>query len=96
VSANLQLSCLQTRNNTNWAAAATASSKSAASRKAAPVGGALGRVDQLISQALGNGLDVPEGRLARARGDQPDGLPTWQCRAIGVNKDFAGVQALNA
>mmetsp|Transcript_2134 Transcript_2134/g.5409 ORF Transcript_2134/g.5409 Transcript_2134/m.5409 type:complete len:251 (-) Transcript_2134:49-801(-) len=38
------------------------------------VGGALGGVHQLISQALSNGLDVAEGGLARAGGQQPDGL----------------------
>ena len=39
-----------------------------------PVGGALGGVDELISQALGDGLDVPEGGLAGAGGDEVDGL----------------------
>lgn len=31
-------------------------------------------VDDLVSQALGDGLDVAEGRLARARGHEVDGL----------------------
>lgn len=39
-----------------------------------PVGRALGRVHQLVSQALGNGLDVAESSLAGAGGDQVDGL----------------------
>ena len=38
------------------------------------VGRALGRVDQLVGQALGDRLDVAEGRLARARRQQVDGL----------------------
>lgn len=40
----------------------------------APVAGALGRVHQLVCEALADGLDVAERRLARARGQQPDGL----------------------
>ena len=40
----------------------------------APVGGPLGGVDELIGQALGDGLYVPEGGLARAGGDEVDGL----------------------
>ena len=35
---------------------------------------ALGGVDQLIGQALGNGLDVAEGGLASASAQEPDGL----------------------
>ena len=38
------------------------------------VGGALGGVDELIGEALGDGLDVAEGGLAGAGGDEPDGL----------------------
>ena len=43
-------------------------------RNVSPVGGALGGVDELISQALSDGLDVPEGGLAGACGDEVDGL----------------------
>merc|ERR1719163_1436919 len=38
------------------------------------VGRTLGGVHDLVSKALGNRLDVAEGRLARARRDQVDGL----------------------
>ena len=38
------------------------------------VAGATGGVDQLISQALGDGLDVTEGGLPGAGAQQPDGL----------------------
>lgn len=38
------------------------------------VAGALGGVDQLLSKALGDGLDVAEGGLAGAGGQQGDGL----------------------
>ena len=38
------------------------------------VAGTLGGVDQLISQALGDGLDVPEGGLTGASAEQPDSL----------------------
>ena len=38
------------------------------------VGGALGSVDELVGQALGDGLDVAEGGLPGARGQQVDGL----------------------
>jgi hypothetical protein len=34
----------------------------------------LGSVDELISQALSNGLDVSEGSLAGTSAQQPDGL----------------------
>ena len=34
----------------------------------------FGSVDQLVSQALSNGLDVTEGRLAGASTQKPDGL----------------------
>jgi hypothetical protein len=34
----------------------------------------LGGVDELVGETLGDGLDVPEGRLPRARAQQPDGL----------------------
>lgn len=34
----------------------------------------LGCVDQLISQALGNGLDVPESSFSCSCAQQPDGL----------------------
>lgn len=38
------------------------------------VAGALGGVDELLGQALGDGLDVAEGGLAGAGGQQGDGL----------------------
>jgi hypothetical protein len=38
------------------------------------VGRSLGSVDEFVGKALGNGLDVPERRLTRARGQEPDGL----------------------
>ena len=38
------------------------------------VGGTLGGVDQLIGQALGDGLDVAEGGLAGTSAQEPDGL----------------------
>ena len=38
------------------------------------VGGSLGGVDELVSQTLGDRLDVTEGGLAGARAQQPDGL----------------------
>jgi len=38
------------------------------------VAAALGRVDQLLGQALGNALDVAEGGLARTDGEEGDGL----------------------
>ena len=41
-----------------------------------PVGAALGGVDELVGQALRDGLDVPEGGLAGAGAQQPDGLET--------------------
>ena len=34
----------------------------------------LGSVDELVCQALGNGLDVPEGGLTGTCAQQPDGL----------------------
>jgi hypothetical protein len=34
----------------------------------------LGSVDELISQALSNGLDVSEGSLTGTSAQQPDGL----------------------
>ena len=34
----------------------------------------LSRVDELVGEALGDGLDVPEGRLPGPRAKQPDGL----------------------
>lgn len=34
----------------------------------------LSGVDELISQALGNGLDVPEGSLTGSSAQQPDSL----------------------
>jgi hypothetical protein len=39
-----------------------------------PVRGTLGSIDQLISQALSNGLDVPESRLPGTGGKQVDSL----------------------
>lgn len=38
------------------------------------VGGSLGGVDQLVSETLGNGLDVAESGLAGSGAQQPDGL----------------------
>jgi len=38
------------------------------------VAGSLGGVDQLLSEALGDGLDVPEGGLTGTDGDESDGL----------------------
>ena len=38
------------------------------------VAGSLCGVDQLISQALGDGLDVPESGLTGASAEQPDSL----------------------
>ena len=38
------------------------------------VGAALGGVDQLIGQALGDGLDVAERGLTSTGAQQPDGL----------------------
>lgn len=38
------------------------------------VGGSAGSVDDLVSQALGNGLDVSERRLSGAGGHEVDGL----------------------
>jgi len=35
---------------------------------------ALGGVDQLVGQALGDGLDVTEGGLTGSSAQQPDGL----------------------
>ena len=37
------------------------------------VGGLLGGVDDLVGEALGDGLDVPEGGLARALAEHADG-----------------------
>merc|ERR1712125_291058 len=37
------------------------------------VGGTLGSVHKLLSKALGNGLDVTEGRIAGTSGKQVDG-----------------------
>ena len=34
----------------------------------------LGSVDELVGEALGNGLDVPESRLPGSSAEQPDGL----------------------
>lgn len=34
----------------------------------------LGCIDQLVSQTLCNGLDVPEGSFSRSCAQQPDGL----------------------
>ena len=40
------------------------------------VAASLGGVDQLISQALGDGLDVSEGSLASSGAEKPDSLET--------------------
>ena len=45
-----------------------------------PVGAALGGVDELVGQALRDGLDVPEGGLAGAGAQQPDGLFDGRCQ----------------
>jgi len=56
------------------------------------VAAALGGVDELISKALGNSLDVAEGGLASADGEQGDGLvDTAEGRDIdGLTTDGAG------
>merc|ERR1711918_32811 len=47
------------------------------------VGGALGSVDELLSEALSNGLDVTEGSFAGTSGEQPDShVDTAQRRHI--------------
>ena len=38
------------------------------------VGAALGRVDQLVTETLGDRLDVPEGGFSGASAEEPDGL----------------------
>merc|ERR1719494_950100 len=38
------------------------------------VGGALGSIDELVGEAFGDGLDVPESRLPGSSTEQPDGL----------------------
>lgn len=38
----------------------------------------LGSIDELICQALSNGLNVPEGSLTSACAQQPDGLGRQQ------------------
>ena len=38
------------------------------------VGGLLGAIDDLVREALRDGLDVAEGGVARAGGDEVDGL----------------------
>jgi hypothetical protein len=45
----------------------------------------LGGVDELVGEALGDGLDVPEGRLPRACAQQPDRLKNNQ----KVNSNFS-------
>ena len=40
----------------------------------ATVGAALGGLEELVGQALRDGLDVPDGGLAGAGVQQPDGL----------------------
>jgi hypothetical protein len=42
--------------------------------KSIPVGGTLGSIDQLVSQALSDSLNIPEGRLSGTSGEQVDGL----------------------
>ena len=44
------------------------------------VGAALGGVDELVGQALGDGLDVAEGGLAGAGAQKPDGLESREQR----------------
>ena len=52
-----------------------------------PVGAALGGVDELVGQALRDGLDVPEGGLAGARAQQPDGLETTGFFPFGIKSN---------
>jgi len=56
------------------------------------VAASLGSVDQLLSQALGDGLDVPEGSLTGTDGEEGDGLvDTTEGRYIdGLPADGTG------
>ena len=38
------------------------------------VGGSLGGIDQLVSETLGNGLDVAESSLTSSSAEKPDSL----------------------
>lgn len=46
---------------------------------------ALGGVDQLIGQAFSDRLDVAEGRLARARAQQPESLQSNVIFVLEIN-----------
>lgn len=52
----------------------------------------LGSIDELVSQALSDGLDVAEGALAGPRAQQPDGLvhPTQRRHIHGLTTDSTG------
>jgi len=56
------------------------------------VGRLFGSVDQLVSQALGDGLDVTESRLTGTCAQEPDGLvDTSQWRDVdGLTTDGTG------
>merc|ERR1719461_193552 len=56
------------------------------------VGGSLGGVDQLVSETLGNGLDVAESGLAGSGAQQPDGLvdPSERRHIHGLSPDGTG------
>ena len=51
------------------------------------VGAALGGVDELVGQALRDGLDVPEGGLAGASAQQPDGLEMTGFFPFGIKSN---------
>lgn len=59
----------------------------------------LGGIDELICQALGNGLDVPESSLSGTRAQQPDGLESRGRLSRGSSKPgsttFSSTQAPN-
>ena len=49
----------------------------------------LGSIDELVGEAFGDGLDVPEGRLPGSSAEQPDGLRVitmWEHIPILINK----------
>ena len=56
------------------------------------VGGSLGGVDELVGEALGDGLDVPEGGLSGSDGEERDGLvDSSEGRDIdGLSSDSSG------
>ena len=51
------------------------------------VGAALGGVDQLVGQTLGDRLDVAERRLASAGAQQPDGLEITGFFPFGIKSN---------